>query len=146
MELSLVQVRQNFSKYLKNLTDPIVILNHKRAVAVLSPFSEEENLYRSMKSGEISYDNYRCKMLGIGYQNLVDRKVLVKPSDIVASEKLEEDKKTNRIEAAEFMLDAARYWAGRSQWQICPNCCHMMLPQDIYEERKTSGELPDQAL
>lgn len=141
MQLPLVQVRQNFSKYLRGLSEPIVILNHRKAVAVLSPFTEEEELYRSMKAGEITYDDYRRKMLGVGYSDLVKRKVLVKPSDIVAAEKLEEDKKVNRIEAAEFLLDAARYWAGRSQWQICPNCSHMMLPRSVYEERKTRDEL-----
>lgn len=128
MELSLVEVRQNFSKYLRELNKPIVIMSHKKPLAVLSPFTEEEQLYRSMKTGEITYDQYKRKMLGIGYQNLVDQKVLVKPSDVIASEKLENEKLKTRIEASEFLMDAVKFWSDRHSWHLCEHCGHMMKP------------------
>lgn len=144
MEISVGDLRNNLAGYLKGLKGgPITVINHKRAVAILSPVTEEETLYQSMKSGEIDYDQYRRKMLGIGYQNLLDQKATVRPSDVINSERVENEKARTRIEASDFLLQAAKFWAGHNKWHICSNCGHMMLPKEIYDEEKQKGELPE---
>lgn len=137
MDLSLAKVRQNFSGYIRDLNEPIVIKNHNKPVAILMPFTEDELLYRKMKSGEIDYDTYRRKLLAIGYQDLVDRKVMVRPSDVITSEKVETEKLKTRLEASDFLLEAAKYWAGHNKWYLCGNCGHLMKP--VEEDKPVAG-------
>ena len=141
MELSLVEVRQNLSSYIKKLNKPITILVHKKPVAILAPFTEEESLYRTMEAGDVSYDEYRKRLLEIGFEQLQARRVSVNPNAVIASENLEETKKGNRIAAAGFLLDAAKFWAGHHERHICSKCGHRMLPESVYNELKTKGEL-----
>lgn len=139
MELSLVEVRKDFSKYIDTLKQPIVILRHKKPVAILTPFTVQEVLYRKMESGEIAYDDYRKALLEIGLEQLQARKVIVTPNAVIASESLEETKNRNKIMAAGFLLDAAKFWAGHSRRHICSHCGHRMLPEDTILGKESSA-------
>lgn len=83
MEKSLVDVRQNFSKYIRELKNPILIVNHKRPVAVLAPLVEEEELYHLVIKGKVHPDIYMRRLFGVGIQNLNDGSVIIRPTDIV---------------------------------------------------------------
>lgn len=139
-EINVANLRKNLGNIIAALKKPIVIKVHNKAVAILSPVTEEEKLYQSMKNGEITYDQYRRKMLGVGYQNLADGKVMVRPSDIIGSEKVEIEKEKVRIEGSKFLLDAAKFWASRDQLHYCTKCGHQMLPAEAYKEFKDEQE------
>lgn len=144
-EVSVADLRQNLASYINKLKSPIIVKVHGKAVAIISPVTDEEKLYQSMRNGEISYDDYKRKMMGVGYQNLVDGKVLVRPSDIIGSEKVEIEKEKVRIEGSKFFLDAARYWASRGDAQFCIKCGHMMVPEEDYKQLKVEeAEAPKQ--
>lgn len=83
MEKPIEEIRTHFSKYIRELEEPILILKRSEPVAVLSPLTTMEMLFGHVKAGKAAPEVYIRKMLGLGHQSLVDGRVIVTPMDIV---------------------------------------------------------------
>ena len=77
----------------------------------------------------VTYDEYRKTLLEMAYEQLQSGLVIVRPSHIIATEALEQNKQKNKLLAAELLMDAANYFANRNSRHICTNCGHGMLPE-----------------
>lgn len=117
--------------------EPLVVTSGGKPVGIIYPYDPKmdkqikEDVQR-YKAGEVSYAQYTAEMMAAGMEALANRLVLVRPSDIVAMESLEEKKRSNKFNES-MALMSFKMWAGRHKIHSCSNCGHEMLPADVYE-------------
>ena len=127
---------------------PLVVTSGGKPLGIIYPYDPKldkqvQTQVTKYKAGDVTYAKYKEEMLAAAMEALMERQVLVKPSDIIASENLEEVKKKNKIDGQRLLLEGAKFWAGRHDTQLCIKCGHQMIPEALAEEDPTilEGEI-----
>ena len=82
---------------------PLVVTSGGKPLGIIYPYDPKmdkqvQTQVTKYKAGDVTYAKYKEEMLAAAMEALMERQVLVKPSDIIASENLEEVKKKNKID------------------------------------------------
>lgn len=113
---------------------PVVLTRFGKPYVILQRFSDDVEKLEQLKTGKITWDDFREDMLQKGYEQMMSGETKIKPKDIVGAERVEVEKQRVKVEGAAFMLEAAKYFQGRVY--ICDHCGHTMLPATPEQETK----------
>jgi hypothetical protein len=97
-------------------------------------YTEDVQRLEELKSGKITWEDFKEQLLQKGYEQMVKGVTTIRPSDVVGAERVDVEKQRVKVEGAQFMLEAARYFQGRVY--ICERCGHTMLPATPEQENK----------
>lgn len=117
---------------------PFRITRFGKPYVMIVPHSFIHTRVEDVQKGKITWDDFRDELMQKGYQDMMDGKVRVHPNHIIAAEKVQTDKQSNKIQQAEFMLKAAQYF--QSGAYVCPHCEHHMIPETMYHGLESEDE------
>jgi hypothetical protein len=113
---------------------PILITRFAKPYVLMQRFTDEVEKFDQLKTGKITWEDFKGSMLQKGYETMMSGEVRVKPADIVGAERVEVERQKANTETAAFMLDAAKYFSGNLY--VCNHCGHTMLPASPEQEVK----------
>jgi len=139
-------VKKNFTKFCnmvygqkpapgrkKKKPQPILITRFGKPFILMTRYDDDYTILEDVKAGKITWEDFKNEIIERGYRDVLEGRVKVRPADVIGAEKVQTEKDRLRLDAAGFMLEAARYFSGHLY--LCPNCGHKMLP-DIEDEEK----------
>lgn len=136
IEIGISEIRQQLGRFLQKFVDgskePIALTQRGTKVALIIPYTEEDEIFADAAAGKTPYNKYRELMLAKGIKDLTAGNVKVRPSDIINSERVEDEKMKTKILMADYALEAAKFFSLSSNViHKCPDCGHMMLPSGL---------------
>ena len=139
------------SELKKELTltkEPLVVMSANKPIGIVYPYSKEldQNVGSEMnkyKAGEVTYDQYIKEMIAQGMQALEERRILIRPTDIIMAENLEETKRKNRMDGMKFIFEAAQFWGRRHESQLCTKCGGELIPKTLTEAEDFDFPIPE---
>lgn len=128
----------NVKKHASHRPIPIMVTRFGKPYVIIQRFTEDVQKLEELRTGKITWEDFKEEMLQRGYQQMMSGETKVKPGDIVGAERVEVERQRAKVETAAFMLDAAKYFSGKLY--VCGNCGHTMLPASPEEENKYLDE------
>ena len=129
MEISATVLKTRFFEFLRRLKEPIIVTAHHKKVAILTPYSEEEATYQEAVAGNITWEDYRKRLIETGYKQLSENPEKISPSHVIASEGIENEKIRTRLQEIGIRLMAAKFFAGLLKPAKCSKCGIEVLPE-----------------
>lgn len=110
---------------------------HDRAIMI--PYSREYEAKLLQVNADFvgertDYQTYARRMKEEGLKQLNEGKVYIKPQDVIAAERVEIERQKNQFEQQAWMIQAFGMMANIDMLHICPNCGHVMNPQEDEDE------------
>ena len=112
----------------------VLLTRFGKSYVIVQRFTEDVEKLEQLKTGKITWEDFKDSMLQKGYEQMMAGETKIKPGDIVGAERVEVEKQRVKIEGSSFMLEAAKYFQGRIY--ICNHCGNTMLPAKPEEEEK----------
>jgi len=128
-------------KHAKHKPKPLMVMRYGKPYVTIERHSDDHEKLLLLKTGKITWEDFKETMLQKGYEDMVTGKTRVKPGDIVGAERVEVERTKAKIDTAEFMLKAAKYFSG--ELYICGKCGHKMIPASVKEENEYLDEPKD---
>lgn len=145
MEIPLTDFKDHAYEYLDNLKEPIVVTKFKRKIAIVTAYSPEEEMYQEAVAGNITWEDYRTKLLRVGYEQLTKNPSKVNPAHVINAESVENDKTRTRLQEIGLRMVAAKLFIGILKPAKCPNCQTQFIPEGGVEidDKYLRPQLPD---
>ena len=136
VEIGITEIRQTIGRYVEKFLngskEPVVLTSRGDKVALIIPYTEEDEIFADAQAGKTPYNKYRELMLAKGIKDLTSGNVKVRPADIINSERVEDEKMKTKILMADYALEAAKFFSlSANVVQKCPDCGHTMLPDGL---------------